>query len=375
MTDIFNKEKSENPEIVIVKELPFPENFNPDIVEKWAQGIPLFSENDPENPEWQPTPTQTIEYQGRKILIKDESANPTGTMKDRPAWEMACLYRDLARMCLLKGLTEREIRELTIPSLSILSSGNAGLALADLFKKFDLPPPRILVGNNTHEAIINELEKLYANIYLIDLNKPLSANDILEATNNTNGKDITSDQTIEPQVVFYDWLVHEVFNEIDHNPDKSNHIYMPYGSGRLFESFLYWQVQSIKRYIQNIPPDPRLKINPLKLLQTSLHGAEPSGQNSSADKLTANYKPFLLFQREEAERCIPFQQTGKQTSVEDFDECRIKKANELMKKYNIKSEDSGSAGLALAIEHIEEEKISDNDQIIIINTGSGLIKT
>ena len=104
---------------------------------------------------------------------------------------------------------------------------------------------------------------------------------------------------------------------------------MPYGSGRLFESFLYWQVQSIKRHLQNLPPDPRLKVNPMSLLTTSLHGAEPLEEDSEADKLTAKYKPFLIYQREEAQRCIPFQQTGKQTSVDDFDEDHLEKAHQL----------------------------------------------
>ncbi|MFC1647688.1 pyridoxal-phosphate dependent enzyme, partial [Patescibacteria group bacterium] len=275
MVDIISNEEHQKNGIIIVKEIPFPNHLNPKLVEKWAKGIPLFSENDPRNPEWESTPIHEIEYKGRKILVKDESVNPTGTMKDRPAWEMACLYRDLARACLLKGLSAAELKEMPVPSLSIITSGNAGMAVANLFKKFDLPPPRLLIEASSSEVVLAELEKLYANIYKANLNKQLTGKDILRATNNANGKDITSDQTIEPQVVFYDWLAHEVFNKLSPNPENSHHIYMPYGSGRLFESFLYWQVQSIKKHIQNLPADPRLIIDPMVLLNTSLHGAEP----------------------------------------------------------------------------------------------------
>jgi threonine dehydratase len=344
------------------------------LVQEWARGIPLFSENDPNAPEWKATPMHEIEYKGRKILVKDESANPTGTMKDRPAWELACLYRDLARACLLQGLSPAELKEMRIPPLSILTNGNEGRAVAEVFKKFHLPPPRILVGEDVNGAIIAELEKQYANIYKANLKKRLTVKDILRLTNNKSGKDITSDQTIEPQVVFYDWLAHEVFNELDPNPDAAKHVYMPYGSGRLFESFLYWQVQSIKRHIQHLPPDPRLKIDPMLLLKTSLHGAEPQEPESKADKLTARHKPFLIYDKEQAESCIPFQQTGEQTGIDHFDEAHLEAAHEVFEEKGIAAEKSGAAGMALAIQDIENDKVKDDDQIIVINTGKGLIE-
>ncbi|MFC1599938.1 PLP-dependent lyase/thiolase [Patescibacteria group bacterium] len=374
MTEIHSKERHKKSDIFVVKELPFPSTLNPKLVQNWAKGIPLLSENDPDHPEWNATPTHEVQYKGRKILVKDESANPTGTMKDRPAWEMACLYRDLARACLLKGLSESEIRQMSVPSLSIITSGNAGRAVAEVFKKYDLPPPRILIGEGTNEAIITELEKLYANIYRAELKSELSGKEILRLTNNTEGKDITSDQTIEPQAVFYDWLAHEVFNQLDPNPEAQKHIYMPYGSGRLFESLLYWQVQSIKRHLQGLSPDPRLKIDPMLLLRTSLHGAEPEQLDSKADKLTAPHKPFLIYQREEVKTCTPFQLTGDKTGVENFDEKHLEEAHRLFKEKGIKAEKSGAAGMALAIQDIEEGRIGEEDQIIDINTGKGLLE-
>lgn len=374
MTDIHSKNEQSESDVFVVKELPFPNHLSPKIAKKWAEGIPLLSENNPNNPEWTETQTHEIEYKGRKILVKDESTNPTGTMKDRPAWEMACLYRDFARTCILKGLSETEIRQTPIPSLSIITSGNAGRAVAEVFKKYNLPPPRLLIGNQTNEAIIAELEKLYANIYRVDLSHKLDGQAILKATNNGNGKDITSDQTIEPQVVFYDWLAHEVFNKIDSNPETQKHIYVPYGSGRLFESLLYWQVQSIKKHIQGLLPDPRLKIDPMLLLKTSLHGAKPEANDSEADKLTASHKPFIAFTREQVKSCIPFQLTGNQTGINNFPENNLVEASRLFEKQGIETEKSGAAGMALAIQDIKDEKVDDDDQIISINTGKGLVK-
>ncbi len=65
--------------------------------------IKVPSENNPSKPEFPPdrprfpaTPTFKIEVPGfSNVWIKDESVNPTGTHKDRMAWEMVVSYRRL----------------------------------------------------------------------------------------------------------------------------------------------------------------------------------------------------------------------------------------------------------------------------------------
>ena len=59
--------------------------------------------NDPNKPEFPPdkpkfpaTPTFQIEVPGfSNVWLKDESHNPTGTHKDRMAWEMVVTYKDI----------------------------------------------------------------------------------------------------------------------------------------------------------------------------------------------------------------------------------------------------------------------------------------
>jgi len=70
--------------------------------EKILESIIVPSENDPNNPEFPPdnpkfpaTPTYQIKVPGfENVWLKDESQNPTGTHKDRMAWEMVVTYRD-----------------------------------------------------------------------------------------------------------------------------------------------------------------------------------------------------------------------------------------------------------------------------------------
>lgn len=69
------------------------------------KSIIVRSENNPKNPEFPPdnpkfpaTPTYQIQVPGfSNVWLKDESHNPTGTHKDRMAWEIIKLYRDILK--------------------------------------------------------------------------------------------------------------------------------------------------------------------------------------------------------------------------------------------------------------------------------------
>ena len=69
---------------------------------KILYSIRVASENDPSKPEYPPddpefpaTPTYKIKVPGfSNVWLKDESKNPTGTHKDRMAWEMVVSYKD-----------------------------------------------------------------------------------------------------------------------------------------------------------------------------------------------------------------------------------------------------------------------------------------
>ena len=70
---------------------------------KILYSIRIASENDPHKPEFPAddpkfpaTPTFEIKVPGfNQVLLKDESKNPTGTHKDRMAWEIVVTYKNL----------------------------------------------------------------------------------------------------------------------------------------------------------------------------------------------------------------------------------------------------------------------------------------
>ena len=109
--------------------------------------IAVASENNPNKPEFPPdhpkfpaTPTYKINVPGfSNVWLKDESFNPTGTHKDRMAWEIVVTYKDflLARK---RGQFEGKL-----PQMSLISSGSAAIALQTVFKRYNLPNLKILL--------------------------------------------------------------------------------------------------------------------------------------------------------------------------------------------------------------------------------------
>jgi len=128
----------------VIQRMDYPNTVSKRELERWADGIPRFPDCDPTRPEWQPTPLLTLDLSQHglgKVLVKDESVNPTGTFKDRMGWEVVpCLYRDWARQQLANHRYTYEI-----PRLSIISSGSALASLAYWAEKYALPPPSVLV--------------------------------------------------------------------------------------------------------------------------------------------------------------------------------------------------------------------------------------
>src|SRR3989338_8856707 len=114
--------------------------------EQILKSIHVASENDPNNPEFPPndpkfpaTPTYKITVTGfSNVWLKDESHNPTGTHKDRLAWEMVVTYKDI-----LLAKKDEYVKE-KLPQLSIITSGAAGTAIQTMLNKYKLPPLKCL---------------------------------------------------------------------------------------------------------------------------------------------------------------------------------------------------------------------------------------
>lgn len=356
-------------DVEIIKEIEYPSVVDWNLVDLWADGIPSFSENDLNNPEWTPTPVKLLDLTSEgygAVHIKDESSslsNPTQTIKDRPAWELTALFRDWAKSLFLKrkeGSLNGNIGSLIVPRSTYVTAGNVGRALSNVFKRYNLPPIKLLVDVSIPKERLEILKQLYVDIYMTDLSKKeLNAEEIKRLTNNESGIDITSVMIIEPQTIFYDWHVHEVFNEA---PDE---IYIPYGSGRLMENFLNWQIRNARNR------DPRLKISTSRLINISILGAEPEQKRSIADKLTKDYNPFVLFDDNDISALKTLAFTGEHTGVYQGSEERIRQAYELLSRY-YETEPSASIGLALYMQRFDEGKIDSRHKIVIVNTGKGI---
>jgi threonine synthase len=360
-------------ESAVVKTVDFPEKMNWKLVEKWAE-IPLYPESDPEKPEWKETPVieaDLSKYGYGLVHIKNEAdttKNPTGTIKDRLAWELATLYRDFALDITLEN-NERgingNIEDIPVPRLSVITSGNIGRAVERVFAQYELPPPSLLIPLFLPDEKLEALKKLRANIVAADLSqKPLVAEDVQTLTGNPRGMEITSFMGIKPEEVFYDWHVHEVFNQ------KPDEIFVPYGSGRLMENFLTWQWRSRRNAVQGTP-DKRLKIPVHSVTQMDVFGAEPEKEDSIADKLTKTYNPFVIYKEPDIEGIKTFRTTGGATGVYKATEQKIEEAHKIMNEF-CPAEPSGAAGLALYMQRHEQGLVNPKQKIIVVNTGKGI---
>ena len=252
------------------------------------------------------------------------------------------------------------IGSLVVPRLTYVTAGNVGRAASSMFKKHDLPPMKLLVDSSIPPERLDVLKRFHADIYMTDLSeKQLTTEEIKRLTNNEKGIDITSVMILEPWAIFYDWHVHEAFNE------NSNEIYLPYGSGRTMENYLTWQIRNARN------KDPRLKIPVGKLVDTSILGAEPEKKRSMADKLTKDYNPFVIFNDQDISALGTLAFTGRNTGVYQVSEERIRQAYQILSKY-CDTEPSASTGLALYLQRYDDGKINSRNKILVVNTGKGI---
>ncbi len=322
--------------------------------------IEVHSDNDPlrpefpyKDPKFPATPTLSFVVPGfSNVFVKDESGNSTGTHKDRMAWEMIVMYRDLL-IAKSKGLYEGEII-----SLSLISSGSAATAIQSLLLEFNLPPLKVLLDYKISQDIKSHLQAIGAEVYEIDLSlKKLNTEEILELTNNTEGMDITSSTVIDPNHRFYDWMSYEIVNE---SPD---YCFLPYGSGVLFNNVL----NVSKKEITEIKCDPRFKGDTERLSHCHFLGATTQNPSTNADKLWSPFLPFTNTDLQWFKWLKKLGYCGKKSGVYQFQEEYLYPALNIFEQNNIEVEPSGAAGLALLLQMRKE--IPKNSKILIVSTG------
>jgi len=329
--------------------------------EKILESIIVPSENDPSNPEFPPnnpkfpaTPTFRIKVPGfENVWLKDESVNPTGTHKDRMAWEMVVTYRDFL-LAKKRGQFEG-----SLPPLSIISFGSAALAIQTMLRKYRLPNLKVLVDRKfiIPEAL-KALKKLGCEIYETDLSKkPFGWREILILTHNRDGFDITSNEALDPTTRFYDWLSYEIINN---SPD---YVFIPFGTGNLYENILNIN----KKEVSTENHDPRFKGEVETLRRCNFLGVTTNNPNSKADKLYSPHLPFVHYDEQWIKLYRSTGFCGPESDVHLLKEEYLEEALEVAESQGINCEPSGIAGLALMLQM--RDKLPKDKKMLIVNTG------
>lgn len=254
--------------------------------EEILESIVVPSENDPHKPEFPPgnpkfpaTPTYKIEVPGfSDVWLKDDSINKySGTHKDRLAWEVVILYRNLL-LAKKRGQTKG-----SLPIFSIISSGSAAIAISRMLKDYGLPRLKVLVDRHIDSKVHESIKKSHCEVFKTDLSrKPLTPLEILVLTHNENGFDLTSNQAVGLEIGNYDWMSYEILNN---SPD---YCFIPFGTGGLFEKVL--EVNKLEVGYQK--HDPRFRGNVKILRNCNFMGTTSKNPDTKADKLYAHHLPF-----------------------------------------------------------------------------------
>ncbi|MFH1447292.1 MAG: pyridoxal-phosphate dependent enzyme [Candidatus Micrarchaeota archaeon] len=324
------------------------------------KSIVVASENDPDNPEFPAddpkfpaTPTIRIEVPGfSKVWLKDESKNPTGTHKDRMGWEMVVTYRDF-----LLAKKRGQVKG-SLPSLSIITSGSAAVAIQSQLRRYDLPNLKCLIDVNLDPDITKSMKKIGCEIYGTDLSKkPFHWREILTLTHNPDGFDITSSEALDPTTRFYDWLSYEIINN---SPD---YCFIPFGTGNLYENIL----NITKKELSTDNHDPRFMGDVKKLRYCNFFGATTNNPKSKADKLYSPHLPFVHYDEQWIRLYRHAGFCGPKSNVYLIKEQYLSKAISIADSQGIDYEPSGIAGLALMLQM--RDKLPKNKKMLIANTG------
>ena len=286
--------------------------------------------------------------------MKSEAGNPTGTHKDRMAWEIVVTYRQFL-LAKKRGLLKTQL-----PQMSIISSGASAMAIQTMLNKYRLPKLKVLVDSEIDETVLHALRKLGSEVFITNLaTKSFSWSEILNLTNNRGGFDITSGYGLDPKTRFYDWMCYEILNN---SPD---YVFVPFGTGNLFENILNIN----KRIVSSSPEnqDPRFQGDIERLRYCNFIGATTNNPKSKADKLYSPHLPFVHF----GEQWLHFFKAagycGPQSNVFNVKEEFLDKAIDLAEKQNIEAEPSGVAGLAMMLQI--RDTLPRNKKYLIVNTG------
>ena len=302
---------------------------------------------------------ENIQLTEHTTWLKDESINPTGTHKDRMAWEIYLWYENE-----IKRQINSPEGKIALKSLSLISTGSAAYAIQDLLSKKGLPNLRVLMDRGTNKELINSLQEKDCKIYLCDLDSTaLNSKEILEKTDNINGIDITYGREFDAlRVIYYDWLSYEVLNQ---NPDW---VFIPFGTGDLFTNVISTNSREMDKKVAS----KRFFGNKQILSKCNFIGA---ANNRKSSKMKMLYSAFqnkaIDTMNRKITNLIEKSHCSKTSRVIVVKEKYLDSAIEIAEYFALNFEPSAISGLGLFLQLSDNNDIhiKSNEKVIFINTG------
>ncbi|MFH1234272.1 MAG: hypothetical protein V1493_01535, partial [Candidatus Diapherotrites archaeon] len=172
-----------------------------------------------------------------------------------------------------------------------------------------------------------------------------------------NGFDITSNEALDPNTRFYDWLSYEIINN---SPD---YCFVPFGTGNLYENILNIN----KKEVSTNNHDPRFKGDTEILRNCNFMGATSNNPRTKACKLYSPHLPFVHLDEQWLKLYKHSGFCGPESNVYLIGENFLDKAIEIAEKQGIQCEPSGISGLALMLQL--KDKLPKNKKMLVVNTG------
>ncbi len=307
-----------------------------------------------DSPRFPASETKTMNINGKEVLIKDESTNPTGTHKDRMAWEIIIYYRRK-----LQSLINTENDIIEVPQLSLISSGSSGIAIQNLLNRFGLPRLKILIKSGFNKDVYEKLESIGCEVFQKDITiKKLKRKEVLELTGNINGIDVSFRDAIDPaQIEYYDWLSYEILNQ---NPTT---VIVPFGSGELFTNIL-----NVNRNECLLNKNDKRFTGDTKILRKcKFFGATTTKKDSKYYKLCSYFFDCEKFNSDQMEMYKRLEVCDSSSKVYDIDDEFYEQAQLVSSKTGISFEASSLSGIALYLQL--EEQLKKEEKVLIVNTG------
>jgi len=303
------------------------------------------------------------------VWVHSEHENETGTHKDRKALTLAYYMKMLAGHPEVKN-------HIPIPQqvYSIISSWSAAKAISNAINKLNGVPLRALLWENTSPEIIKSLEGFWCEVHKILLtDKELSQEDILKATDNENGIELTSAY----DTMFLNSYLQLTYDMVYWKNSDFDHIITPYGTGELYNNLTLmgvWDIEKMADYIERLAGIPYW-IPYTTWKPVSVWWATTKNLNSRMDKLTAPSLPFLpAFQSWEnllwwpytLENTLPRSNKLKNAQIVNISDDYLDKAAGIFDNHSIPAEPSALSSLAMLLEN--PDRFKPDEKILLVST-------